>query len=173
MFTPSFMWNYITNPSGYVGQFAHNAGDINRLSFWNKCVALFNDKFELLFGLGLGNCDQIEVLGLKSDIYMKYETMHYYMFPLPMILLQQGVIGMALYVILLIALFAAVLKKYRLRDFASKSQIQMVLILCLMAFVITIYDTSLLGNGGYLFFYILSLPFINLTTRRRRTESKL
>ena len=173
MFTPSFMWNYLTNPGGYVGQFAHNAGDINRLSFWDKCVALFNNKFELLFGFGIGNCDHIEVLGLKSDIYMRFETMHYYMFPLPMILLQQGIIGMVLYIMLLVSLFVAVVKKYRLKDFISKTQTQMTLILCVMTFIITIYDTSLLGKGGYLFFYILSLPFINLTTRRRRTDSIL
>lgn len=173
MFNPSFMWNYLTNPGGYVGQFAHNAGDVNRLSFWDKCVALFHNKFELLFGFGIGNCDYIELLGLKSDIYMRYEAMHYYMFPLPMILLQQGIIGMVLYIMLLVSLFVAVLKKYRSKDFVSKSQIQMTLILCMMMFIITIYDSSLLGKGGYLFFYILSLPFINLATKKKRTESTL
>ncbi|MDM8293280.1 hypothetical protein [Faecalicoccus pleomorphus] len=168
MFTPSSMWNYLTNPGGYVGQFANNAGDVNRLNFWDKCVALFNNKFELLFGLGIGNCDQIEVLGLKSQMFMQYETMHYYMLPLPMILLQQGILGMILYIMLFISLFFAILKKYRLKDFASKSQIQMTLILCMMAFIITIYDTSLLGKGGYLFFYILSLPFIKCKSYRRK-----
>ena len=168
MFTPSFMWNYLTNPGGYVGQFAYDAGDVNRLSFWDKCVALFDNKFELLFGFGIGNCDQIEVFGIKSDIYMLYEPMHYYMFPLPMILLQQGITGMSLYIMLFVSLFVAVLKKYRSKDYFTKSQMQMVLILCVMAFIITIYDTSLLGKGGYLFFYILSLPFINYTTQRKK-----
>jgi len=167
MFKLSFMWRYLTNSGGYVGQFAHDAGDVNRLSFWNKCVALFHNKFELLFGFGIGNCDQIQVLGLQSYIYMRYEAMHYYMFPLPMILLQQGIIGMILYIMLLVSLFIAVLKKYRLKDYISKSQIQMTLILCVMAFVITIYDTSLLGKGGFLFFYILALPFINTATQRK------
>lgn len=161
MFTISYMWNYLTNPGGYVGQFAHDAGDVNRLAFWDKCVALFQNKVELLFGFGIGNCDQIELLGLKSYIYMQHGGLHYYMFPLPMILLQQGVIGMLLYILLFVALFFAVLKKYKSNDYISKSQMQMTLILCVMAFIITIYDTSLLGKGGYLFFYIISLPFIN------------
>lgn len=167
IFTPSFMWRYLTNPGGYVGQFAHDAGDVNRLAFWDKCVALFRDKFDFIFGFGLGNCDRIEMLGLKSDIYMKYGALHYYMFPLPMILLQQGVIGMVLYVMLLVTIFIAVIKKYRAGDDIPKSQMQMTLILCVMAFVITIYDTSLLGKGGYLFFYVMSLPFTNQVTAKR------
>jgi O-antigen ligase len=166
MFTISYMWKYLTNSGGYVGQFAHDAGDVNRLAFWDKCVALFRNKEELLFGLGIGNCDQIELIGLKSYIYKQYSPLHYYMFPLPMILLQQGVIGIVLYLMLFVALFLAVLKKYKSNDYISKSQIQMTLILCVMAFIITIYDTSLLGKGGYLFFYIMSLPFINYTAQR-------
>lgn len=148
MFTISYMWNYLTNSGGYVGQFAHDAGDVNRLAFWDKCVALFRNKEELLFGFGIGNCDQIELIGLKSYIYKQYGPLHYYMFPLPMILLQQGVIGIFLYIMLFVTLFCAVLKKYKLKDYISKSQIQMTLILCVMAFIITIYDTSLLGKGA-------------------------
>ena len=90
------------------------------------------------------------------------------MFPLPMILLQQGIVGMVLYILLFVALFFAVLKKYKAKDYSvSKSQMQMTLILCIMAFVIIIYDTSLLGKGGYLFFYIMSLPFIKHTREKR------
>ena len=129
IFTPAFMWRYLTNSGGYVGQFAHNAGDVNRLAFWDKCVALFNNKFEFLFGFGLGNCDQIEMLALKSKIYMQYGQLHYYMFPLPMILLQQGVIGMILYIMLYIAIFVAVLRKYKTENNLSKSQMQMTLVL--------------------------------------------
>lgn len=44
MFTISYMWKYLTNSGGYVGQFAHDAGDVNRLAFWDKCVALFRNK---------------------------------------------------------------------------------------------------------------------------------
>ena len=168
MFNPSYMWRYLTNPGGYVGQFANNAGDINRLSFWNKCVDLFNNNFEFLFGFGIGNCDHIDVLGLESYIYKQYEPLHYYMFPLPMILLQQGVVGMGLYIVLLFSLAISIFKKYRLKAYNSKSQIQMALILSIMAFILTIYDTSLLGNGGYLFFYVLSLPFINYASNRKR-----
>lgn len=168
MFTVSYMWNYLTNSGGYVGQFAHDAGDVNRLAFWDKCVALFQNKVELLLGLGIGNCDQVELLGLKSYIYKQYGALHYYMFPLPMILLQQGIVGMVLYILLFVALFFAVLKKYKAKDYSvSKSQMQMTLILCIMAFVIIIYDTSLLGKGGYLFFYIMSLPFIKHTREKR------
>lgn len=168
MFTISYMWNYLTNSGGYVGQFAHDAGDVNRLAFWDKCVALFQNKIELIFGFGIGNCDQVELIGLKSYIYIQYGALHYYMFPLPMILLQQGIAGMVLYISLFVTLFFAVLKKYKEKDYSvSKSQMQMTLILCIMAFVIIIYDTSLLGKGGYLFFYIMSLPFIKHTGEKR------
>ena len=170
IFTPAFMWRYLTNSGGYVGQFAHDAGDVNRLAFWDKCVALFNNKFDFLFGFGLGNCDQIEMLALKSKIYMQYGQLHYYMFPLPMILLQQGVIGMILYIMLYIAIFVAVLRKYKTENNLSKSQMQMTLVLCVMAFIINIYDTSLVGKGGYLFFYILSLPFINNMSQKRSMQ---
>lgn len=170
IFTPAFMWRYLTNSGGYVGQFAHDAGDVNRLAFWDKCVALFNNKFEFLFGFGLGNCDQIEMLALKSKIYMQYGQLHYYMFPLPMILLQQGVIGMILYIMLYIAIFVAVFRKYKTENNLSKSQMQMTLVLCVMAFIINIYDTSLVGKGGYLFFYILSLPFINNMSQKRSMQ---
>lgn len=162
MFSLKNMWRYITNPGGYVGQFAHDAGDINRLSFWNKCIRLLNDTFEKLFGLGIGNCDRIELIGVESTFYHQYSALHYYMFSLPMILLQQGIVGMILYILLFVFIFIAVVKKKRsLVQGQDVTLYQIVEVLCLMSFLIIIYDTSLMGKGGYLFFYILALPFIN------------
>lgn len=163
MFSLSYMWNYLTNPGGYVGQFAHNAGDINRLAFWDKCIRLLNGVIECLFGLGIGNCDKIELLGLASPFYQRYGALHYYMFPLPMILLQQGIIGMLLYILLFVTLFIAVKikKDQMLEDNKDVTLCQIVEVLCLISFIITIYDTSLLGKGGFLFFYVLAMPFVN------------
>lgn len=165
MFSPTYIWNYLTNPGGYVGQFAHDAGDINRLSFWNKCINLLNNNFNRIFGMGIGNCDQVEVLGIQSDFYRQYSTLHYYMFPLPMILLQQGILGMVLYVLLFVFLFYAIAKQKKKSNDANIVKYQMAEVLCLMAFIITIYDTSLFGKGGFLFFYILALPFININRK--------
>ena len=168
MFSPSFIWNYLTNDGGYVGQFANDAGDINRLAFWEKCSRLFSDKFELLFGMGLGNCDKVELLGIKSNFYAEYEYLHYYMFPLPMILLQQGVIGMFLYILMYFFILIAIIKKKNTSKELPISVYQLSEILCIMSFVINIYDTSLLGRGGLLYFYFLALPFMNTKKHIRR-----
>jgi len=165
MFSLSNMWRYLTNPGGYVGQFAHDAGDVNRLAFWDKCIKLLKGEFEQLFGLGIGNCDKIDFLGIESSFYRQYKALHYYMFPLPMILLQQGIIGMVLYILLFVFIFLAVKKKKNTIKNKNISLYQIVEVLCIMSFIIIIYDTSLMGKGGYLFFYVLSLPFVNSTSK--------
>lgn len=160
MFTISNMWRYLTNPGGYVGQFAGDTGDMNRLAFWDKAMAQLPDMFDKLFGLGLGNTEYIEVLGLKSQFYITHRALHYFMFPLPMILLQMGTFGMILYLMLFALLFLAIRKQKVIAEEETATLYQMAEVLCLMAFVITVYDTSLLGKGGFLYFYVLSLPFI-------------
>lgn len=165
-----YIWNYLTNPGGYVGQFAHDAGDVNRLSFWNKCIVYLNGPFDKLFGLGIGNCDTINLIGLQSKFYSQYNSLHYYMFPLPMILLEQGVLGFVLYILLFISIFIAINRRQRTDACLSTSVFQIAKVLCLMAFVITIYDTSMLGKGGFLFYYILSLPLIGLVSKKERKK---
>lgn len=159
MFSAAGIWRYLTNPGGYVGQFAGNAGDMNRLAFWDKSMALLPNAFDKLFGLGIGNCEYIDVLNLKSSFYISHWRLHYYMFPLVWVLLQQGIIGMVLYILLFVALFFAIRKQKDSRKFNDITLYQVAEVLCLMAFVITIYDTSLMGKGGFLFFFVLSLPF--------------
>lgn len=162
-----YIWNYLTNPGGYVGQFAHNAGDVNRLSFWNKCIIYLNGVFEKLFGLGVGNCDTINVIGLQSSFYSQHNSLHYYMFPLPMILLEQGILGFVLYISMFVSIFVAINRRQRACAYLSTSVLQIAKVLCLMAFVITIYDTSILGKGGFLFYYILALPLVGIVNEKR------
>lgn len=169
MFSPSYIWNYLTNDGGYVGQFAHNAGDINRLAFWDKCISLFGNSFETIFGLGIGNCDKIEALGIQSVFYRQYSSLHYYMFPLPMLLLQHGVVGMALYILFFVQILIAIIKQKKACRELPVSTYQVCIVLCLMTFIINIYDSSLLGKGGFLYFYILALPFINKKSEEKKT----
>ena len=159
MFSINFIWNYLTNKGGYVGQFAHNAGDINRLAFWSKISDLYDNVFEMIFGKGLGNCDQISVLGLQSPFFTRYNYLHYYMFPLPMTLLQQGIVGGVIYIMLFVFILYAV-KKQQKKGQKERSIYQIAEVLCIMAFVITIYDSSLQGRGAFLYYYMLALPFL-------------
>lgn len=165
MFTIRYTWNYLTNSGGYTGQFANNAGDINRLAFWDKISGLFGNRFNQIFGLGLGNCDKIEVLGLQSDFYTNYNHLNYYMFPLPMILLQQGITGGVLYLGMFVLLFVAIKKRRDKADREFISICQMAEVLCLMAFVITIYDQSLQGRGAILYYYMLATPFFTISLK--------
>ena len=166
MFSAIGIWNYLTNPGGYVGQFAGNAGDMNRLAFWDKSMDLLPGTFDKLFGLGIGNCEYINFLNLQSAFYASNFSLHYYMFPLAMILLQQGIIGMTMYILLFVTLFLAVKRQKNTIKNGDVSLYQIVEVLCLMAFVITVYDTSLFGKGGLLFFYVLSLPFNQAGVKR-------
>ena len=166
MFSIAYIWRYLTNPGGYVGQFAGNAGDMNRLAFWDKSMACLPDILDKALGLGIGNCEYINVLNLQSDFYISHWRLNYYMFPLAMILLQQGVIGMVLYILLFVMLFFAVKKQKNNAKSGDSALYQVVEVLCLMAFIITIYDTSLMGKGGLLFFFVLSLPFNQASQRK-------
>lgn len=162
-----YIWNYLTNPGGYVGQFAHDAGDVNRLSFWNKCIIYLNGPFERLFGLGVGNCDSINIINVQSEFYIQHNSLHYYMFPLPMILLEQGILGFVLYIFMFVAIFVAINRREKTATHLSTSVFQIAKVLNLMAFVITIYDTSILGKGGFLFYYILSLPLVGVINEKK------
>ena len=162
-----YIWNYITNPGGYVGQFDYNAGDVNRLSFWNKCIIYLNGTLERLFGLGVGNCDSINIINVQSEFYIQHNSLHYYMFPLPMILLEQGILGFVLYIFMFVAIFVAINRREKTGTHLSTSVFQIAKVLNLMAFVITIYDTSILGKGGFLFYYILSLPLVGVINEKK------
>ncbi|MGO2765979.1 MAG: 3-phosphoshikimate 1-carboxyvinyltransferase [Streptococcus thermophilus] len=152
---------YATRQSGYNG-----TGDVNRLTgiatIWKQ---LFEGNLEkCLFGIGLGNAEYTNFFA--SDFYRKYGYMNYQWFHMIWMFIENGLIGILIY----ISFFIKTLKKsFAIRkedEYASIAAISIVIMLLLY-----IYNNSLrVEASGYLMFMILSVPYICLRDRKRRYE---
>lgn len=152
---------YATRQSGYNGN-----GDVNRFTgiaiIWKQ---LFEGNLEkCLFGIGLGNAEYTNFFA--SDFYRKYGYMNYQWFHMIWMFIENGLIGILIY----ISFFIKTLKKsFAIRkedEYASIAAISIVIMLLLY-----IYNNSLrVEASGYLMFMILSVPYICLRDRKRRYE---
>ncbi|CAD0163188.1 3-phosphoshikimate 1-carboxyvinyltransferase [Streptococcus thermophilus] len=161
IFSVNGLIEYATRQSGYNG-----TGDVNRLTgiatIWKQ---LFEGNLEkCLFGIGLGNAEYTNFFA--SDFYRKYGYMNYQWFHMIWMFIENGLIGILIY----ISFFIKTLKKsFAIRkedEYASIAAISIVIMLLLY-----IYNNSLrVEASGYLMFMILSVPYICLRDRKRRYE---
>ncbi len=112
-----------------------------------------------IFGLGLGNCDTSNFDFLKTPFSLDYSHLRYTWFSTAFVFLETGFIGLIFFFVF----FPAVAWK-SLTVAKKKPEEKMY---CLMAFVvavicvmIAIYNSSLRTEAAYLFYFVLSFPFI-------------
>lgn len=165
-FTLDKIIEYSSAETGYT-----NANDLNRLSAipiaWNRFLDTWPRK---LFGLGLGNCDYSSNFDfLTSPFYAKYGKLNYLWFSSSFLILETGLTGLLAYVYFFIRLYRAahIVEK---KEPQKQIYCQMARIMALMALVLFIYNSSLRMECAYMFFFVLSLPFIQSTTGGNHTK---
>lgn len=114
-----------------------------------------------LFGIGLGNADYAAGSTLlTSSFYSKFGYLCYTWWLLPMLLIENGIIGVLFYILIFGYIFikTTMIKKYAKEERAFLTAVQIFTILGLMLMV---YNQSLrLDTAGYVFYFWMSIPFI-------------
>lgn len=142
--------------SGYTGR-----GDINRLTTVPIILSRFlNSGSEVLFGLGLGNCDYASGIDfLTTPFYRAYEHLHYTWFQLAMVMLETGVVGMALNLLFFVMVLIGARKRQKAGT-ADPYFCQMAQIIAVMCPLWFVYNSALRSEAGYMAYFVLALPFI-------------
>lgn len=159
------MWRNLTRTTGYTGQ-----TDMNRLT--GIVIAL--NRFllstgEKLFGLGLGNCDYASFDFLVTPFYSQFGWMNYAMFSSAFLILETGVVGLALYTMFFVLLFFFNRKRKKRRQ-ENLLYSQMGQILSVMCLVLMIYNHSLRTEAAYILYFCLALPYIGQSEKKEKEE---
>lgn len=137
-----------------------SADDINRMS----AISSLNNRtlhtvWDRLFGLGLGNCDTSSFEIFNSTFYKQNASMHYTWFTAPMLYLETGYLGLAIYFAFFVICFGLALKRY-LRGAGNKIYCQMAMIMAVICCILAFYNASLRYEIAYMLYFVLALPFI-------------
>ena len=143
---------YISGKQGYTG-----LGDINRLSFISDCNRYWlKTAYQKFFGLGLGNCDYSEGLSIFSTpFYRNYGNMHYRWFTSSMTYLEQGAMGLTVYLCFYVMIIIKSLKikcDEKIKIFSVE--------LTIMAALLVFLGSSMRFESGYIMFYFMAIPFL-------------
>lgn len=153
-FSYKFLSAYTTSNQGYT-----STGDINRLNFIEQCNTFFKTNFSKFFGLGLGNCETFQLIGLSSSFYKMNSYLHYSWLSSSFMYLETGIIGFFLYFGFFFFLFFQIRGKFK--DRLNTVDCRTAEILALIVPLLLLYNLSMRGNEAYLMYYILALPFIS------------
>ncbi len=148
----------ISYSSGYS-----SAHELNRLTAIPQISDTYlTDTSDKLFGLGLGNCDTANYDFLNTPFYIKYADIKYHWFSTSFLYLETGFIGLTFFLGFFIFLMRYSLKqKKAMNNNPYPSSIcQISAIIAVMSIMITIYNSSLRSEAGYLIYFMLALPFI-------------
>ena len=137
-----------------------SSGDLNRLNAVRQIYTkIFNkDIFDGLIGIGIGNA----YTGGQMSLFAKmYEATHYSYFQSAYVFSETGILGLFLYVITFLIIFAHK-KKSRYST--------MTRIMAIMAIILIVYDEVLRTEGAYIIYFILSLAFVDRRSDNTRKE---
>lgn len=154
------MLNYLTrsyNSSGVL--FINGIPIANRLTAYSiVCQFFLTSRSKFLFGIGLGANEYSSFFtGAFHEMYGKIAIDAYL---LPNILLETGVIGASLYILLFLLVLGMSYKLLKKRKGASIYGLVSAS-LAILAIVINIYNSALkIESSGYLMYTMLAIPFL-------------
>lgn len=135
----------------------NDMGRFNAISVISK--RFLKDTPSRLFGLGLGNCDTSSLDICNTRFYDIYNHLHYAIFSYSFMFMENGYVGLALYV-----LFFALCLGYALRQLKNPRVnplfSQMSVIISTLCFVLLFYNSTLRIEAGFMIYFVLALPFI-------------
>ena len=119
---------------------------------------ILREPHQQLFGLGLGNCDTSTVAALRSDFSRQYDDLHYTWFLSAFLFLETGYVGLGLYLLFFAVCLVQAVRRWRQGGDLLHCQLGMILpVLCM---ILTVYNSALRAEGGYMMYFGLALPFL-------------
>ncbi len=151
--------------------FANNyssSRDLGRITAIPTINARFlKEPLEKLFGFGLGNCDTSSFAICNTPFYRSYSYLNYNWFSSAFLFLETGFVGLVLYLLFFIAIFILAYKKSK-QENSNLLFCQMAMIVSVICFILTFYNSSLRTETGYMAYFILALPFVDVNNGRKQ-----
>lgn len=167
-FTVSRILEITTSERGYT-----SSGDLNRLNAIPQINELWlKNGWQRTFGLGLGNCDTSSFAALNTPFFESYGRMHYNWFAYVMIYLETGWIGLIFYWGFFVLAYFRIWTIERRSDAIARSYCRIARIMAVLCVAISIYNTSLRTEAGYMAYFVLAAPFALNNQRLRLAKIK-
>lgn len=122
------------------------------------------EPLEQLFGFGLGNCDTSSFEICNTPFFRSYSYLNYNWFSSAFLFLETGYIGLFLFLLFFVAVFILAYKKSK-QENANILFCQMGMIMAIICFILTFYNSSLRMETGYMAYFVLALPFVANTSK--------
>lgn len=162
-----FLENAITS-KGYT-----SSGDLNRLNAIPQINALWLvTSGQRIFGLGMGNCETSSFFFLNTPFFEKYGHMHYSWLSYAFMYLECGWIGLVFYWGFFALLFFRVRKMKKIAGAEGKIYCQLAEIMAILCVVISVYNSSLRTEVGYMAYFVLAIPFVLQKAAKRAEYQK-
>lgn len=155
-FTWEWFYNSAVSDHGYT-----SSGDMNRLN----AIAVSNELFlengwMRLFGLGMGNCETSSFVFLNTPFFERYGDLHYTWLSYAMMYLECGWIGLMFYFGFFVMVYFKVRKMEQSCAPEVKVYCSIARIMAILCMVISIYNSSLRTETGYMAYFVMAVPFI-------------
>lgn len=142
-----------TSESGYS-----NSENLNRFTAISDIDEMFlNNVWQKIFGIGMGSAEVSQLDLFNSDFYKRYSYLAYNWFSHAFMILENGFLGLFLYVLFFISLMKDGLKLKKKRDIYIY---KFVIILSIMAILNMFYNASLRNECAYIFYFALASMFV-------------
>lgn len=148
-----------------------STGDLNRLT----AIPIINELWltdlgERVFGLGLGNCDTSSFAFLNTPFFQKYGDMHYTWLSYAHMYLECGWIGLSFYFGFFVLVYFRVQKIEKHSEGIVVSYCRIAKIMAILCMIISIYNSSLRTEAGYMAYFVLAIPFACANQKKRRAR---
>ncbi len=155
-FSLSNFWVKATSNRGYT-----SSGDLNRLNAIPQINELWlKNGWQRLFGLGLGNCDTSGFAFLNTPFFEKYGDLHYTWLSYAMIYLETGWIGLVFYFGFFVLVYWKICKIHKKLRGEGVAWCVVGRIMAILCMIISVYNSSLRTEAGYMAYFILAIPFV-------------
>lgn len=146
--------------------------DMNRFS----AVPTISERFltswvSRLFGMGLGNCDTSAVALFNTPFYDNYVDLHYSVFSVSFLFLETGYVGLITYFAFFVMCLIYSIKSLRKKT-GNIFFNQMAIVIAIICFTLTFYNSSLRTEAGFWIYFVLALPFIETRKESNATVSE-
>lgn len=144
-------------PEGYT-----QTGDLSRLGAIGQINNMWLTRLpEQLFGLGLGNCDTANFDIVNTPFYESYGAYHYTWISYAFMYLECGWVGLILYFGFFVLVYLGARRAERRCTGEAKTYCRLGKIMAICCALISIYNSSLRTEAGYMAYFVLAIPFIN------------
>lgn len=162
-----FFLNTGLSDKGYT-----SSGDLNRLNAIPQINELWLKNWgEQLFGLGLGNCDNSAYDFLTTPFFKLNVDMHYTWLSYAFMYLETGYLGLLFYYGFFALVYLKIRKIERRSEGIVRTYCRIGRILAICCVLISVYNSSLRTEAGYMMFFALAVPFaVSKTEMKSTTE---